>query len=266
MGCQVQLSTEQPYFRTNLVKLDVLLHILRAIAFISVWLAVPDTFMIPLWLGAVEVIVAYWVWSLRIEAWGLSMGMAVLYLLFPSLWTFSTVGSLAVSVASAIQIIILSAIRMDGGYSFMQIYRVDTEESRIAGPIQNRMLHITIVAQAMKAIAVLFAGVMFVSFETVTPLSPWLGVLPLGPFALALGLLDLVALIQLVRGVDWGFHLTLVMVPLSVVETLVTFLAPVLLIAVWIAMLMAPCWVKDGFYARLFLRVRRNSTHPRSNQ
>jgi Mn2+/Fe2+ NRAMP family transporter len=42
------------------------------------------------------------------------------------------------------------------------------------------------------------------------------------------------------------------MVPLSVVETFVTLLSPVLLISIWIAMLMAPCWVKDGFYARFF--------------
>jgi hypothetical protein len=71
-----------------------------------------------------------------------------------------------------------------------------------------------------------------------------------------MGVLDLVAGIQMYRGIDWGIHLTLIMAPLSVIETLLTLLQPILLVGIWIAMLVLPCWARDGFYAKVFRRIR----------
>ena len=256
MGCQVRLSTEQPYFRTDSVKSVVLLHILRGVLFLSVSLVVGDLFAAPLAIGLVELFLAYWFWTLRIEAWGLSLGMVLFQLLYPSLWSISILLGAVALLLSLLQAIVLALVRREGGYSFNQIYSVDTLESRPVGAVQNRMLQIAVLAQTMKAVTVLFGAALVIAYESVFPSTPWLGLLPIGPFAMTLGAIDLVAAIQLFRGIDWGFHLTLLMVPLSVLETILTFQAPVLLIGIWIAMLMAPCWVKDGFYAKMFSRLR----------
>jgi hypothetical protein len=206
--------------------------------------------------GIVELLIAAWIWSLRIESWGISFGMSLLQILFPMLaWTSPFIHAL-VLVISASQILMLLKIRREGGYSFLALASVDTAEERKATSIQRNMFNLTVVAQLIKTLFVFLGAVSFLiilgPFEPV----PWFGVIPLAPTALLLGLVDLVAGIQLYRGVDWGFHLTLIMAPLSVVETLLTLLQPILLLGIWIAMLVAPCWARDGFYAKLFQRTR----------
>ena len=53
------------------------------------------------------------------------------------------------------------------------------------------------------------------------------------------------------RGKDWAFQLTVIMVPLSFIETMLTLLSMVFLIAVWILFLLNTCLAKDGFYFKL---------------
>jgi hypothetical protein len=184
------------------VILVVLLHLLRALAFLTAAIIMSAEFIVPLMMGLVELVVAYWIWSLRMDAWGLSLGVALLHLLYPSLWTVSPLGSLLISASTVIQILALFAVRKDGGFNFNQIYSVDTQETRTAGSIQNRMLQLVVVTQTMKAVAMLFAGVMFLTLETISPFPPWLGLIPVGPFALGLAVLDLAAAVQLHAGAE----------------------------------------------------------------
>ena len=74
MGCEVQLSVEQPYIRTDYVLLNTLLHVVRGIIFIALSFAVTTTTSVLLGIGIVELIIAWWFWSLKIEAWEFQQG------------------------------------------------------------------------------------------------------------------------------------------------------------------------------------------------
>jgi hypothetical protein len=85
---------------------------------------------------------------------------------------------------------------------------------------------------------------------------PWSTVIPIGPVIVILLLLDLFATVGLFVGRDWGFHLTLIMVPVSFVETMLTLNPLVFLLAIWVLTIFIPCLARDGFYAKLFQRRR----------
>ena len=69
MGCQVQLSAEQPYFRTDKVKAVSLLHIVRAVVYIALSFIVEDVFMTLVWIGLADLFVGWWFWGLMMESW-----------------------------------------------------------------------------------------------------------------------------------------------------------------------------------------------------
>lgn len=259
MGCNVQLSTNQPFFRTLEVKLVTILHVSRALLLVLIPPLWNDFTGVGAFVGAIELLVAWWVWSLRIESWGLSMGMAFLHILFPMLGSMSLLGhGLVVSLCLA-QMLLLTKIRHEGGYSFVSLASVDTVEVRDATSIQRNMLNLLVIAQILKTLFVFLGGISFLIILGPFEVIPWLELVPLAPSILIMGIIDLAAGVQLYRGVDWGFHLTLVMAPLSVVETLLTLLQPIMLLGIWIAMLVAPCWARDGFYSKLFTRIRKKS-------
>ena len=259
MGCNVQISANQPFFRTQEVKATSFLHISRALMLIIIPPIFTDYTFVAALIGVIEIVLAWWVWSLRIESWGLSMGMTLLHILFPMLaWTSPIVHGVMLVLCSA-QILLLVKLRLDGGYSYVSLASVDTAETREVGSVQRNMLTLLVVAQMIKTAFVFLGGVSFLIILGPLEPIPWLSPVPLAPTALLLGVLDLIAGIQMYRGIDWGFHLTLIMAPLSVIETLLTLLQPILLVGIWIAMLVLPCWARDGFYAKLFRRIRNQA-------
>jgi len=72
-----------------------------------------------------------------------------------------------------------------------------------------------------------------------------------------LGVLDLIAGFGMYLGKDWAYQLTVIMVPISFLETMLTLLSPVVLIAIWILLLLNTCFAKDGFYYKLIQLERR---------
>jgi len=257
MGCEVQLSVEQPYVRTDYVLLNSLLHVVRGIIFIALSLVVTSTSSVLIGIGIVELIVAWWFWSLKIEAWGVSAGMCLFHIIFPETMGVSLIAGAFILVICGIQFITLGMIRNDGGYSFVSIANVDTQEVRIPGDLQRRVFGLTVLAQLLKSFFVLLGAVMLYPILGLSELIPWLGIFPVIPAIVNLGALDLLGGIAMYRGYDWAFQLTVIMVPLSFIETMLTLLSPIFLIAVWILFLLNTCLAKDGFYYKLNQRFRK---------
>ena len=260
MGCQVQLSTEQPYFRTDKVKAVSLLHILRAIVYFTLSFVVDDVFMTLVWIGLAELFVGWWFWSLKMESWGLSLGVCVVQFLFPISLEISLIGGSVILGAAAVQIVVLVLIRLEGGYNFNQLAHLDQAETREADMIQSRMFQLAVLAQIMKSLAVLVSGLAILTVLGWFDPIPWLSSLPLIPVILILGIMNLIAGFGFFTGKDWGFHLTVVMVPVSFIETMLTLNGVIFLLGIWILTILIPCLAKDGFYSKLFRRVRQETS------
>ena len=259
MGCQVQLSTEQPYFRTDKVKIVTLLHSIRAVVFLGLSFTVDDVFMTLVWIGLAELFVAWWFWSLKVESWGLSFGVSVVQFLFPISLEVSLIGGSIILGSATAQMVILLLIRRDGGYSYKQLAHLDQAETREADMMQTRMFQLAVLAQLMKSIAVIASGFAILTVLDYRDPIPWLNPIPLVPLTLALGFVDLIAGYGFHSGRDWGFQVTMVMVPVSFIETLLTLNGLIFLLGVWIFTIMIPCLARDGFYSRLFKKVRMES-------
>ncbi|TFG32389.1 hypothetical protein EU528_03520 [Candidatus Thorarchaeota archaeon] len=259
MGCQVQLSVEQPYIRTDYVLLNSLLHVVRGIIFIALSFAVTTTASVLLGIGIVELIVAWWFWSMKIEAWGVSAGMSLFHVLFPETLGVSLIAGAFILVVCGIQFITLGIIRNDGGYSFVRIANVDTQEVRNPGDLQRRVFGLAVLAQLLKSFFVLLGAILLYPILGLSEPIPWLSIVPVIPTIIILGSLDLLAGIAMYLGRDWAFQLTVILVPLSFIETMLTLLSPVFLIAVWILFLLNTCLAKDGFYYKLNHRFRKNA-------
>ena len=259
MGCQVQLSTEQPYFRTEKVKAASFLHCLRAVSYFALSFAVDDVFMMLVWIGLAELFVAWWFWSLKMESWGLSMGVCIVQFFFPVSLEISPVGGSIILGIAAVQMGVLILIRLEGGYSFNQLARLDQAETREASAIQSRMFHLAVSAQLLKSLAVIAGGVVALPFLGWLYPVPWFSSLPLIPLTLLLGIVNLIAGYGFFTGRDWGFHLTLIMVPVSFIETMLTLNGLIFLLGIWIFTILIPCLAKDGFYSKLFRRIRHET-------
>lgn len=259
MGCEVQLSVEQPYIRTDYVVLNSLLHVARGIIFIALSFTTTTTADVLLGIGIVELIIAWWFWSLKIEAWGISFGMGFFHLAFPETLNISLLAGVFILVICGIQLVTLGIIRNDGGYSFVRLASVDTQEVRIPGSLQRRVFSLSVLAQLLKSVFVLMSAVMFLPFIGLTEPIPWLGFIPIVPAIVICGGLDLIAGIAMYMGRDWAFQLTVIMIPISFIETMLTLSPLVFLTAVWILFLLNTCLAKDGFYYRLNLWFRKSA-------
>ncbi len=261
MGCQVQLSTVQPYFRTDKVQIVSFLHFLRFLVYVALSFVVDDGFMTLLWIGLAELLVAWWFWNLRMESWGLSLGVCVVQFLFPIAMDILLLGGIIILLAAASQMALLILIRLEGGYSFSHMVALDQTESRVTTTLQSRMFHLAVLAQMMKALVVIAGAFWTLSYLGWSESIPWLTSVPLVPFTLFLGFLNLAAGIGFLLGREWGFQLTVTMIPVSFVETLLTLNGLVFLLGVWTLTLLLPCLAKDGFYSKLFRRTRTSIEH-----
>jgi hypothetical protein len=259
MGCEVQLSVEQPYIRTNYVLLNSLLHVVRGIIFIALSFVVTTTTTVLFGIGIVELIISWWFWSLKVEAWGVSAGMGLFHILFPETLGISLIAGAFILGVSGIQLITLGVIRQDGGYSFVSLANVDTQEIRVPGNLQRRVFGLSVLAQLLKSLFMLLGAIMLYPLLGLAEPIPWLTIIPVIPAIVILGVCDLLAAIGMYLGYDWAFQLTVLMVPISFIETMLTLLSPIFLIAVWILFLLNTCLAKDGFYYKLNQRFRKET-------
>lgn len=218
---------------------------------------VDDVFIVLLGIGIAELAVAWWFWSLKLESWGVSFGVCVFHFLFPTAIGISLIATVLLLLSSMVQLGILGLIRYEGGYSFNHIALLDQAETRIADPVQNRMYQLAVLGQGFKTLSLILASftVTIITagyFEII----PWYSVVPAGVVMIFLILLDGFATVGLYLGLDWGFHLTLIMVPISFIETVFTLNPFTFLLAIWVLTIFMPCLAKDGFYAKLFQKRR----------
>lgn len=254
MGCEVQLSIEQPYFRTDFVLLASLIHVVRAIIFVALSLIPNEVSSALAGIGFIEIIAAWWLWSLKVESWGVSMGVSLFHILFPVALGISWFATTSIILVSFAQCLILGIIRQNGGYSFERIASVDNQERKSPGTLQKNVFSLAVIAQLLKAFFVLLGFVMLYPVLGLDEPIPWIGFFPVVLSILILGVIDIVAGLGMYLGRDWGYQLTVIMVPVSFVETMLTLLAPVFLIGVWILLLLNTCLAKDGFYYKLVQR------------
>lgn len=257
MGCQVQVSVEQPYTRTDYVLLNSLLHVVRGIIFIALSFVISNASSVLFGIGIIELVIAWWFWSLKIEAWGVSAGVCFFHILVPQILGASLIAGVFILVVCGIQCITLGLIRNDGGYSFVRVASVDTQEIRIPSSLQRRVFGIAVIAQILKSFFVLLGAVILYPIWGLSESIPWLGFFPVIPAIVILGFLDLIAGFGMYLGKDWAYQLTVIMVPISFLETMLTLLSPVFLIAIWILLLLNTCLAKDGFYYKLIQRERK---------
>jgi hypothetical protein len=215
---------------------------------------VEDVFMVFLALGVAESFVAWWFWNLKLESWGLSVGICLFHLIFPSTLGIELLSTVLVLATALVQLFILGLVRSEGGFSFVQIALLDQAEMREATPVQNRMFQLAVVGQGMKTVSLIMGGFTY-SVIALAEVFPWSHI-PVVPVVIILILLDGVATFGLYLGRDWGFHLTLTMVPLSFLETILTLNPLAFLLAIWVLTIFIPCPARDGFYSKVFKNVR----------
>ncbi len=254
MGCEVQLSVEQPYFRNRKVKSIIILHIARALVLFAMSFSVDDVFMVFLVIAAVECVVAWWFWNLKLESWGLSMGICFFHLIFPSTLGIDLISTVLVLSTSLVQAFVLGLARAEGGFSFVEIALLDQAEKREATPVQKRMFQLAVTGQGLKTLSLVLGGFSYQLIAAVVAL-PW-SQIPVGPVILFMIIVDGIATIGLYLGRDWGFHLTLVMVPISFIETMLTLNPLVFMLSIWVLTIFIPCLARDGFYSKVFENVR----------
>ena len=254
-GCYVNISSGHTRPKSNTVKLSSIFHIIRGILFIGLGLFAFDWLGFFVGIGVVEFILARWLWSLRIEAWGVATGFSIFHLIYPLALSVSFIGFLSILIVSILALVTLALVRYQGYYSYVELAKIDPVETIQASPIQKSVFNLVIVAQLVKVLFMYLGGMMIASYEAVEEILYWYD-FPLLPLVMILGTLDLIAAIGFYRGYDWAFQLLLVMAGLGFAETILAGSIPIVLIAVWIITLMMPCWVKWAFYPKVLHRVK----------
>jgi hypothetical protein len=199
------------------------------------------------------------VWSLRTEAWGVTVGLGVFHIIYPLALPLSIIGFGIIAGLSILQIVTLIHVRMKGYYRFTLLAKMDPPDQFQITTVQKRMFNLVTVAQLMKALTMYLGALALYSYEISFETLYWYGI-PQLPLVLILGTLDLIAALGFHLSRDWAFQLVLIMAGLGFAETMLAWSFPVVLVAVWIITLLAPCWAKWGFYQKLHRRYHsRNS-------
>jgi len=195
---------KQPYTRTDYVLLNSLLHVVRGIIFITLSFVFSNASSVLFGIGIIELVIAWWFRSLKIESWGVSAGVCFFHILVPQILDVSLIAGVFILAICGIQCIILGIIRKDGGYSFVRLANFDTQEIRIPGTLQRRVFSLAVLAQILKSIFVLLCAVILYPILGLSELIPWLGFFPVIPAIVILGFLDLIAGFGMYLGKDWG--------------------------------------------------------------
>ncbi len=260
MGCNVPVPIYQLGKRGDQTLLTSLIQVGRGIIFLGLALSSPMAGFSLFVLALIEFLGARWLWSLRIEAWGVVTGICFFHFLYPIASIILESAGWSILLLCIAQLILLAMARMNGLYSFETIASIDPEPLRIPTAFQRNVFSLVVIAQLFKAGLVLLTGAFMLTFLDPTSNIPWLPFVPVMPLVFFLGIVDSVAALGIFTGRDWAFQLTLLMCPIGFVETILTLSAPVLLISPWIVMLLTTCIAKDGFYFKL--QKRRKKSHP----
>ena len=258
MGCSVNVSFSQERPRSKWLLSVVAMHMTRMVVLVLLTAstilqvsAFPPTLAAAL--AFCEFFIGWWFQSLRMEAYGFAVGLSVSNVVFavivlagdPSIGLL--IGWCLLAAFSCVELSILLLIRFKGYFNY-RLMALACSEQNPRSYVNVAMFRMVILAQGLKAFFVLLG------FYFVYAISGSLG----DPFALMyaigaglFGSLDIVAAVGFVKGRDWGFHLVSSMAVLGIVETVLSFSGPVLLLSVWIVTLLMPCWAKNEFLNRV---------------
>ncbi|MDF1538571.1 MAG: hypothetical protein P1Q69_06680 [Candidatus Thorarchaeota archaeon] len=254
MGCHVNLASAHTRPKSAAIRIVSTLSLGKGIVFSILSLIFPEGMVLLLGVGIIEIIISRWIWSLRIESWGVAVGFSIFHILFPLSLPVSTIGFWIIVGLSMLEIAFLAQARLKGYYSFVMLAKMDPPDSFQITGIQRRMFNLVTIAQLMKTLGMFLGAYAVYSYEaTVEPLY-WYGV-PQVPLVLLLAIIDLVATVGFHYSKDWAFQLVLVLAGLGFAETMLAWSVPVMLLAIWIVTLLGPCWAKWGFYQGLHRRV-----------
>ena len=255
MSCHTEPESSESLVRLRSRDLAAAMHVTRSVLFIIIILLDPVSNYPFVWFSVFELFVVRWLWSLRMEAWGIAMGMCFFHILLPVVSSISIIVSSGILLLSTAEIIILFLVRREGLFNFSKLQKI--EEGSVTRPmaIQRNVFYLFIIAQFFKAIFVII-GTYFVFYvEGFSGTIVWLFNMPRIPLLLVLAGVDSVLILGLFFGKEWGFHTTIIMAVVGFVETLFAWMPWIILISVWIIILSLPCWVKDFFYLR-YLRIK----------
>ena len=261
MGCHVNLDSAHTRPKSNGIHLASILSLGKGIVYVTLSFLFPEIMGLLLAVALVEFLMARWIWSLRIESWGVAIGISIFHIIYPLALPLSMIGFGIIVGLSLAEILVLIQVRLKGYYSFTTLAKMDPTDLFQIPSIQKRMFNLVTVAQLMKSLAMfLGAFVVYMYDVTIEPLV-WYGI-PQVPLVLCLAILDFVAAIGFHLSRDWAFQLVLIMAGLGFAETMLAWSFPVILVAVWIITLLAPCWAKWGFYQGLHRRHHSVSNTP----
>jgi hypothetical protein len=250
MDCHAEPQAIASSWKLGLKELAFVMHASRAALFIIVMLLDPVSYFLFVWFCFFELVVARWLWSLRMEAWGIAMGLCFFHLLLPVVSSISIIVSSGILLLSVTEVFILFLIRKEGFFNFSKLAKYNKDSITQPMNIQRNVFYLIIAAQFFKAIFVIMGTYIVFYVEGFSGSIPWLFNMPRVPLLLALAGIDSAVILGLYAGKEWAFHITIVMTVVGFVETLFAWMPLIILISVWIIILMLPCWAKDGFYLR----------------
>ena len=250
MTCHSELQSTSSLSRFKPKEITAAIHISRAVLFSIIMLLDPISNFFIAWFCFFELVVARWLLSLRMEAWGIAMGMCFFHFLLPVVSSISTIASSGILLLSIGEVILLFQIRKEGLFNFSKLPKYNRESITHPMTIQRNVFYLIILAQFFKTIFVIVGTYIVFYVEGLGGTILWLFNIPRIPLLLTLAGIDSAVIFGLYAGKEWAFHITIVMAVVGFVETLFAWMPWIILISIWIIILMLPCWAKDGFYLR----------------
>ncbi len=260
MGCYVNIASADTRPKTTVVYAAILFRIIIGVVYFGMIFLVDPLFApIFIGIGILEFTIGWWLWSLRIEAWGVAVGFSLFHILYPLILSVSEIGFVIIGGVVSIEILLLLLARQKGYYNFNTLAMMDPIDSFNASTVQRRMFNLVTIAQLIKGLSMFQGAYVLALYESASyEMLVWYGY-PRVPMVIILGAIDIIAAVSFHLHRDWGFHSILVMAALSFAETVLSFSLMVFLLGIWIITLMMPCWVKWGFYEGLLSRYRKSN-------
>ncbi|MHA2425343.1 MAG: hypothetical protein ACXAEF_11175 [Candidatus Thorarchaeota archaeon] len=258
MGCHVNLASAHTRPRSTEIYLAALLSIGKGSVYLILSFLFPALMVLLIGVALVEFLISRWVWSLRIESWGVAVGLSIFHIIYPLALPLTVIAFGIIVTLSLLQILVLLQARLKGYYSFTILAKMDPPDQFQISSIQSRMFNLVTVAQLMKALTMFLGAFVLYTYEVTFETLYWYGI-PQLPLVLSFASLDLIAAIGFHLSRDWSFQLVLVMAGLGFAETMLAWSVPIILVSIWIITLLAPCWAKWGFYQGLHTRIHRNT-------
>ncbi|MFW9931067.1 MAG: hypothetical protein ACFFDR_00210 [Candidatus Thorarchaeota archaeon] len=259
MGCYVNFASAETRPRTLELKVIVGLQIVKGIILIVLGASSMVSFPMLLGFAMIELFIAGWLWTLRIEAWGVAVGFSIFHILYPLTLVISQIGFGMILVVIEIELVLLLFVRTKGYYSFDILARMEPMESFEPSTIQRTMFNLVFLAQLIKGALILLGAYSIYTYELLHGSQLWFGFSQV-QLALLMGGINIIAAIGFRLYRDLGFQLVLITAALSFAETMLAWSFPVVLIGIWIITLMMPCWVKWAFYSGLLARYRKRNS------